>query len=79
MEQQKKHPLEETPSPIRRRRLHWGEAKMQLSSLITPSGHDLLRDKAKQLQLSKSDLIEYLSRCLDDPAVEKAITRQIKA
>lgn len=79
MTQPKVHRSEVTPASIRRRRLHWGESKMQLCSLITPSGHDLLRAEAAYLQVSKSDLIEYLSRCLDDPAVEEAITRQIRA
>ena len=72
-------PLKGTRSSIRMRRLHWGEVKISFSSLITPSGHELLKGKAAEMHLSKSDLIEYLSRCLDDPAVEEAITRQIKA
>lgn len=79
MTRPKAHPLEVPHASITRRRLHWGESKMQLGTLITPTGNDLLRAKAAYLQVSKSDLIEYLSRCLDDPAVEEAITRQIRA
>ena len=78
MAQIKTLPIEETPTSIRRRRLHWGQSKTQLATLITPFAHDLLREKASQFDLSKSDLLEYLSRCLDDPAVEEAIKRQIK-
>jgi hypothetical protein len=69
--------LEKIPSSIRMRRLHWGESKRKLGTLMTPSGHALLINKAAQLQMSKSDLLEYLSRCLDDPAVLDAIARQI--
>ncbi|MBD2730942.1 hypothetical protein H6G96_32650 [Nostoc sp. FACHB-892] len=69
--------LEKPPRFVRMSRLLWGEAKVSFSSLITPSGHKMLKEKAADLQLSKSDLIEYLSRSLDDPEVEGAIRRQI--
>lgn len=39
----------------------------------------MLRSKAAELQLSKSDLLEYLSRSLNDPVVECAVKRQITA
>lgn len=73
--------LEETLTPItriRRRLLAWHEVKIKFGIMMTPSGNKLLTSKAAQLQISKSDLLEYLSRCLDDPAVEEAITRQVK-
>ncbi|NEU76717.1 hypothetical protein PI95_030465 [Hassallia byssoidea VB512170] len=69
----------EKPSkPIRRMRMHWGEAKIQFCSLITPYGYELIREKATKLQISKSDLVEYLVRKLDEPDVEQDIARQVK-
>ncbi|MBD2527943.1 hypothetical protein [Nostoc sp. FACHB-133] len=65
-------------APIRRRLLQWNEAKIKFGIMMTPSGNKLLTTKAAELQISKGDLLEYLSRCLDDPAVESAIVRQVK-
>lgn len=79
METKLKTKAPEKPSkPIRRVRMHWGEAKTQFCSLITPYGYDLIREKATKLQISKSDLVEYLVRYLDSPDVEEYIARQVK-
>jgi len=79
MTQTKTSKLEKTVSPVvRRRLLAWQEVKRKFGTIMTPSGNELLTNKAAQLQMSKSDLLEYLSRCLDDPAVEEAILRQVK-
>lgn len=74
----KSNKLEETLAPIRRRLLQWNEVKIKFGIMMTPSGNKLLTSKAAELQMSKSDLLDYLSRCLDDPAVEEAIIRQVK-
>ncbi|MBN3893811.1 MAG: hypothetical protein HWQ41_00435 [Nostoc sp. NOS(2021)] len=79
MTETKTSKLEKPVSPVvRRRLLAWQEVKIKFGTIMTPSGNELLTNKAAQLQMSKSDLLEYLSRCLDDPAVEKAILRQVK-
>lgn len=71
--------VEKSPSKARRMRMHWGEAKIQFCSMFKPSGHELIRHKAVQLQISRSDLIEYLSRSLENPAVVEAVIKQMKA
>ena len=58
--------------------MQWNEVKIKFGIMMTPSGNKLLTSKAAELQMSKSDLLDYLSRCLDDPAVEEAIIRQVK-
>lgn len=68
---------EDPPIFIRIGRLRWGESNISFSSLITPSSHEMLKCKAAEMRLSKSDLIQYLSRCLSDPDVEAAVRRQI--
>lgn len=78
MSHAKTNKLEETLTPVRRRLLQWNEVKIKFGIMMTPSGNKLLTNKAAKLQISKGDLLEYLSRCLDDPAVEEAITRQVK-
>lgn len=78
MAQTKSNKLEKTLTPVRRRLLAWNEVKIKFGIIMTPSGNELLTNKAAQLRMSKSDLLEYLSRCLDDPAVEEAIIRQVK-
>lgn len=78
MSHAKTNKLEETLTPVRRRLLQWNEVKIKFGIMMTPSGNKLLTSKAAKLQISKGDLLEYLSRCLDDPAVEEAITRQVK-
>lgn len=74
----KSNKLEETLTPIRRRLLQWNEVKIKFGIMMTPSGNKLLTTKAAKLQISRGDLLEYLARCLDDPAVESAIVRQVK-
>lgn len=69
--------IENPSKPIRRMRMYWSEAKIQFCSMMTPYGYELIRDKATKLQISKSDLIEYLVRKLDDPDFEQDIARQI--
>ena len=63
--------------PVLWRLMGWGEHKAKFASQITPTAQQLIRSKASQLNLSQADLLEYLSRCLDDPAVEEVIVRQI--
>ncbi|NEU77045.1 hypothetical protein PI95_032245 [Hassallia byssoidea VB512170] len=80
METKLKNKAPDKPSkPIRKLRMHWGEAKIQFCSLITPYGYELIREKATKLQISKSDLVEYLVRRLDSPEVEEYIANQIKS
>lgn len=73
----KKNPTKKTQTPIRRVRLKWGEHKIKFCSLITLYTHDLVKSKAEEWRISKSDLIEHICRRLDDPEFEQSIFREI--
>ncbi|MBD1825497.1 hypothetical protein H6F51_23795 [Cyanobacteria bacterium FACHB-DQ100] len=51
----------------------WGEVKIRRSFPLTQTCFDLLGKKADQLGITRTELLERLSRALDAPGLESAL------